>query len=87
MDKTENEDDMRTTALPAEDTNLEDLREELDADEHNNTDYVAEELNPSEETNSLHYLLIDGKKKSKLDLVAQMLCGFNSSRKVTSRPL
>ena len=87
IDETENEDDMRTTALPAKDTNLENLRQELDANEHNDTDYVAEELNPSEETNNFHYLLIDGKKKSKLDLVAQMLCGFNGSRKVTSRPL
>ena len=87
IDETENDDDMRTTALPAKDADIEDLREELDTDEHNDTDYAAEELNPSEETNNLHYLLIDGKKKSKLDLVAQMLCGFNSSRKVTSRPL
>lgn len=78
IDETEEENDMQTRVLPTDNNlnDLQDLRESIDASEHANTDYVPDELNPSENIEDLHYLLIDGKKRNKLDWLHKCFVGL-----------
>ena len=79
----------------AQDNNLnifEDARDKIDFTEHDpNTCSVTcstEELNPSPQSHGgTNYLFVGGKRHGKPELVAQLLGGFNTARKVTNRPL
>ena len=67
---------------------FEDARDIIDSTEHGYTiSCSTEELNPSPQSSDANYLVVGGKKLGKPELVAQLLGGFNTARKVTSRPL